>query len=152
MMHALTSIGGRLSGRRVTHEECQALLDAVPAFTSLGLLPLMQQYRLCGTLFLVEVHQTLDRSRVLLHWLSPNEMRDECLSAYPGIVATAFGYLPFGGDESGGGDPYFLRADSPMVFRIRHDLVDVDMAELKPGAIEPVLPSLASLFSEAQLI
>ncbi len=152
MMHALTSIGGRLSGRLATHEECRALLDAVPAYASFGLLPPMQQYRLCGTLFLVEVHQTLDRSRVLLHWLSPNEMQDECASAYPGIVAAALGYLPFGGDASGGGDPYFLRAHSPTVFRIRHDLVDVHKAVLKPGAIEPVLPSLEYLLSAAQLI
>ena len=49
----------------------------------------------------------------------------ESLEGYPGLGILPAGYVNFGGDSGGGGDPYFLpvhEGDDPPLYQVYHDV------------------------------
>jgi hypothetical protein len=49
----------------------------------------------------------------------------ESLEGYPGLGILSAGYVNFGGDAGGGGDPYFVpihEGDDPPLYQVYHDV------------------------------
>ena len=69
----------------------------------------------------------MSRLGASLEWMSPAFTLEEALDTEPGRSVLPFGYLPFGTDLTGGGDPYFLELSQaqadPRVVRIPHEIV-----------------------------
>ena len=88
-------------------------------------LELITSYPLCGAGFELSEGEDLSGLGALLEWMSPAFTLEEALDTEPGRSVLRFGYLPFGTDLTGGGDPYFLdlsqERDDPPVVRIPHD-------------------------------
>jgi hypothetical protein len=102
--------------------------------------------------FTLGATQDISGLGVELEWMTPNDMLVESLEMYPGIAATALGFIAVGTCLLGSGDPYFVRAtsdDDPPLMRIPHDRLGPDLA-LSESAIETVRPHLSDFFRIAK--
>ena len=104
--------------------ELQASLtaDIVPDW----LVGILSQYKLCGTE--LELSREYDASGLgaSVGFLNIDGILSEARDCQPGKSVVPLGFLPFGADLTGSGDPYFLDlrrgSDDPEVVRVPHDL------------------------------
>lgn len=64
-----------------------------------------------------------------IYWFTDEQAREERDDVYPGIAVAKDGFVPVGGCDTGGGNPYFIcTADGPggPLYRIYHDAVRDD--------------------------
>ena len=77
----------------------------------------------------------------------------ESLEGYPGLGILPAGYVNFGGDAGGGGDPYFLpvhEGDDPPLYQVYHD-VGEDAATILANGRQLVAARLSEFFRVAIL-
>ena len=77
----------------------------------------------------------------------------ESLEGYPGLGILPAGYVNFGGDADGGGDPYFLpvnEGDDPPLYQVYHD-VGADTEIILTEGRRLVTPQLSEFFKTAIL-
>ena len=78
----------------------------------------------------------------------------ESLELHPGLDILPAGYVNFGGDAIGGGDPYFVPINEgmdPPLYQVYHDVGDDAATILAEGRIL-VAPSLSEFFRTAVLL
>lgn len=89
-----------------------------------------------------------------MQWLTPEQIADEALNAYPGISVLRSGFIPIGSCMLGS-DPYFVKLGgvdptNPPPVRIPHDYASED--ESYPEEyIEVVSMSLEAFFVHATI-
>lgn len=151
----LQKIQDRLTGYQLSQEEIQLRKDRLPS----GLMPdrladLLMRYPLSGTRFLLSEDDDESHLGVDMRWMTPHEIIDESLLAYPGVIAVKEGYLPIGKCMEGSGDPYFSRMNAsgdPQVVRVPHGSVDIGKSKILTSAIEVVSESLSRFFHLATI-
>lgn len=146
--HQLTGL--KLTEAGVHHLKENLPTELVPSW----LISLLQQYSVIGVCFSLD--EELDESElgVDLKWLTPEQIIEEALYAYPGKAVTELGYLPIGACLSGSGDPYFLKVKGTVVedaalVRIPHDAILDDV--YPENEIEIVQASLSQFFEQSQV-
>jgi hypothetical protein len=121
---ARASAVGR-QGRVLSAEDRHRLTAALPEYPS-WLLDLLSSVPLCG---LELGWQAFDPEPGFdgLGWVEVTDADGilwETLEAHPGLALLPAGYVNFGGDSCGGGDPYFVSvhegADPPL-YQVYHD-------------------------------
>lgn len=111
--------------RTLTDEECRELTAALPIYPA-WLLDLLTTVPLCG-LDLGWLPDDPDWDPELVCYLevsSAKEILSETLEAFPGLTILSAGYVNFGCDAHGGGDPYFIPTNEgmdPPLYQFYHD-------------------------------
>lgn len=142
-----------LRGKKTSMEEVEMLKTALPALPS-WFLDIIAGYPLCGASFFL--NDELDQSGLgaELSWMKPSHIIEEAVRAEPGKSVLGLGYIPFGSDLSGGGDPYFLAVTisecDPPVVRVPHDYAvqspyPIDEIELVSPALSQFIRSSSVL-------
>lgn len=150
MDESLASKLNRLRGRLIDPAEVDSATTALP-WAPRRLLLLMVTYALANAKFTLAESDDESQLGVEMRWLSPAEMLDEALNAYPGIAAASHHYLPVGTCLLGTGDPYFVQSDAPALplYRIPHTAV-TSAGELGVEQVERVSPSLETFLALAR--
>jgi hypothetical protein len=115
-----------LRGRTLPAEERQRLTAALPVYP-VWLLDLLSAVPLCD---LELGWQAYDAEPGFdgVAWIEVSNavgILSESLEAYPGLAILQAGYVNFGGDSGGGGDPYFVpihEGDDPPLYQVHHDV------------------------------
>ena len=141
---------GQLNGRTISDAEVESLKLKLPS----SLVPawyilMLKNFPLVGVSFSLDEEDDESGIGADLKWLNPDEVIEESLSVYPGMVVTRLGYLPVASCLTGSGDPYFLKvkdtgSDNPALVRIPHDSASGD--DYPEGDIEVVCESLSEFF------
>ncbi|MCQ1780415.1 hypothetical protein NOJ05_24655 [Neorhizobium galegae] len=116
---------------------------------------LLQSYRLCQTKFALSEDHDVSGLGAELQWMTPDQIVDEALRAYPGKVVTKMGYLPVAMCLIGSGDYYYINLsasdpDDPPLVRVPHEGVTSPDAYAEEQ-IEVVSETLSKFFRDAQL-
>ncbi len=126
-----------MRGRTLTIDECKRLTIALPVYP-IWLLDLLSVVPLCGLeLGWREFEPELDDDGVA--WVRVSDAEGilwETLEGYPGLGILPAGYVNFGGDAGGGGDPYFVpvdEGDDPPLYQVYHDAGTVAESILTEG-------------------
>lgn len=144
-----------LVGRTLTADEVQRLTTALPVYPA-WLLSLLAGVPLCG---LELGWQTCDPEPDFdgIEWVEVSDADRilwESLEGYPGLAILPAGYVNFGGDVGGGGDPYFIpinEGEDPPVYQVYHD-VGSDAATILAEGRRLVAPRLSDFFRSAMLV
>lgn len=142
LIEALKAKEFLLKGELQRRDELLVLQESLPRGVPDWFLDIMCQFALCGSEF--ELSERDDQSGLgaSLGWLKPEGILSEAKDYQPGISVHNVGFLPFGSDLTGSGDPYFLdlreESDDPMVVRVPHDFA-VER-EYPLDKVEPVCP------------
>lgn len=122
IVEALTCRANDFDGRLATPAEVERLTarlgDLVPPWFT----QMLAAFRLTDCSMILKPQDDITGKGVSLTWLTPDLMISESLDYYPGIVAHQLGYLPFGYNDEGSGEYYFLQTrqqNDPPVVRIR---------------------------------
>jgi hypothetical protein len=113
-------------GRRLTADERNRLTAALPVYPT-WLLDLLSAVPLCG---LELGWQACDSEPGFdgVSWMEVSNAEGillESLEGYPGLAILSAGYVNFGGDSGGGGDPYFIPINEgidPPLYQVYHDV------------------------------
>jgi hypothetical protein len=141
-------------GRTLSSDERNRLTAALPAYPS-WLLDLLTTVPLCG----LELGWQADDAEPDddgLGWVRVSDADGilfESLEAYPGLGILPAGYLNFGKDAIGGGDPYFLpihEGEDPPLYQVYHD-VGQDAATILADGRLLVAARLSDFFRSAVL-
>ncbi|MBX5268671.1 hypothetical protein HJB99_08285 [Rhizobium sp. NLR17b] len=152
----LESKRAQLNGSTISAAEANNVRRKLPLdIDAVFLFDLMQRFPLSGTTW--ELPEAADKSGqgVQLQWLTPEQIADESLNAYPGISVVHAGFIPIGSCMLGSGDPYFLKFKgagirNPPLVRVPHDYA----SEGKPypeEQIEIVSATLEDFFLDATI-
>lgn len=126
LLNALKSKQSLLNGNVQQKSDFAELQSSLPK----KLLPdwfidLLCRYRLCGAEFELAEEEDESGLGASLGWLELQAILSEATECQPGLAVVKMGYLPFGSDLTGSGDPYFLdlsaHSEDPMVVRVPHD-------------------------------
>jgi hypothetical protein len=153
MDELLKRIQAILNGRLVTDDEIVILRHSLPS----NLIPdwltgILKEHRITGSVFVLSEDDDESRLGVEMQWLTPEQIIDEGLNAYPGIVALRRGYLPVGSCLIGSGDPYFLNMsvpEDPPVVRIPHEAASSSGDSIDANSFEMVAQTLTKFFEKA---
>lgn len=143
-----------LRGRTLSADERQRLIAELPTYPT-WLLDLLSAVPLCG---LELGWQAYDPEPDFngLAWIEVSNSDGilwESLEGYPGLAIFPAGYVNFGGDAGGGGDPYFVpvhEGEDPPLYQVYHD-VGADAATILAEGCRLVAPRLSEFFSAAVL-
>ena len=143
-----------IHGRTLTSEERQRIAAALPAYPA-WLLDVLSAVPLCG---LQLGWQAFDPEPEFdgIQWVAVSNADGilwESLEGYPGLGILPAGYVNFGGDADGGGDPYFLPVhdgDDPPLYQVYHD-VGEDAATILENGRQLVAARLSAFFRVAML-
>jgi hypothetical protein len=143
-----------LRGRTLSAEERRRLTAALPAYPA-WLLDLLSAIPLCG---LELGWQAFDPEPDFdgVAWLRVSDADGilwESTEGYPGLAILSAGYVNFGGDSTGGGDPYFVpirEGDDPPLYQVYHD-VGADAATILAEGRQLVAPRLSEFLRAAML-
>ena len=141
-------------GRTLTADERNRLTAALPVYP-IWLLDLLSAFPLCG---LELGWQAYDPEPDFdgVSWVEVSNAEGilwESLEGYPGLAILPAGYVNFGGDASGGGDPYFIPIDEgvdPPLYQVYHD-VGSDAATILAEGRRLVTPRLSEFLGAAVL-
>ena len=143
-----------LRGRTLTPEERQRVSAALSIYP-VWLLDLLSDVPLCGLeLGWPAFDPEPDFDGVL--WVRVSDAGDilwESLEGYPGLGILSAGYVNFGGDADGGGNPYFLpghEGDDPPLYQVQHD-VGADAETILANGRQRVAARLSEFFEMAIL-
>lgn len=133
-------------GHRLSANECQRLTSALPVYPA-WLLDLLAEVPLCG---LELGWQAYDPEPGFdgLAWVEVSNAAGilwESLEGYPGLAILPAGYVNFGGDSGGAGDPYFISVDEgvdPPLYQVYHDVAS-DAATILSKGRRLVAPCLS---------
>lgn len=126
-------------GRTLSSDERQRLTDAIPDYPG-WLLDLLSTVPLVG-LELGWQADDPDEDDDGLAWVRVSDgdgILRESLELYPGLDILPAGYVNFGGDAIGGGDPYFLpinEGEDPPLYQVYHDGGDDAATILAEGRV-----------------
>lgn len=141
-------------GRTLTIDERQRLASALPVYPT-WLLDLLSTVPLCGLeLGWRAFEPAPDFDGVL--WIEVSNADGilwESLEGYPGLGILPAGYVNFGGDSGGGGDPYFLpvhEGEDPPLYQVYHD-VGADAESILADGRQLVASRLSEFFRLALL-
>ena len=115
-----------IRGRTLTNDERQRLATALPVYPT-WLLDLLSAVPLCGLELGWRAFDPEPEFDGVL-WIEVSDANGilwESLEGYPGLGILPAGYVNFGGDSCGGGDPYFLpvhEGDDPPLYHVYHDV------------------------------
>src|SRR5688500_5289673 len=138
-----------MRGRTLTNDERQRLASALPIYPH-WLLDLLSAVPLCGLELgwqAVEPEPGFEG----VPWVTVSDGESilwESLEGYPGLGILPAGYVNFGGDAGGGGDPYFLpvhEGDDPPLYQVFHD-VGADAQTILADGRCLVAPRLSEFF------
>lgn len=151
---ALEKISKQLTGREISADEHLQLIRGLPpACLSKWLFDLMRRHRLASTNFLISEDLDPTGLGVAMQWMTPSDILTEALKTYPGIPASALGYLPIGTCLEGSGDPYFLRTrkdENPALVRVPHEAVDEE-SSLVESSVEVVSDSISDFLTRSTI-
>ena len=142
------------NGRTLTLEERQRVAAALPVYPT-WLLDLLCTVPLCG---LELGWQAFDPEPGFdgVLWLEVSNADGilwESLEGYPGLGILSAGYVNFGGDSGGGGDPYFLpvhEGKDPPLYQVYHD-VGADAETILASGRQLVTARLSEFFRAAMI-
>ncbi|WLQ14315.1 hypothetical protein O5O45_31855 [Hahella aquimaris] len=142
-----------LRGRRITEDEVNRLSSELNYDNRLsGLIKIMTAFPLSHSCFSLSEDIDISNIGLDLKWLSPDQIIDEALNAYPGKLVYKLGYIPIGSCLAGSGDPYFLSPsdslESSKLVRIPHDMAS-NCNSYPTDSIELVCTSLDDFFVNA---
>ena len=143
-----------LRGRTFTPEERQRVSSALSIYP-VWLLDLLSEVPLVG---LELGWQAFDPEPDYdgVNWLRVSDgdgLLWESMEGYPGLGILRAGYVNFGGDADGGGDPYFLpvnEGDDPPLYQVYHD-VGADAETILAEGRQLVTARLSEFFKVAFL-
>lgn len=121
-----------LEGRVADAREIQMIRQALPErLVPDWLAELLTSIPIVGVRFSLKESDDQSGLGAEMEILSVDQMIDEAVRCYPGIVAHPLGYLPIGSCQTGSGDYYYLdlrtsRDTDPRVLRLPHDAVSGD--------------------------
>lgn len=136
-------------GRTLSPDERERLAAALPQYPA-WLLDLLFAVPLCG----LELGWQADAPEpdydgLAWLWVSDGDgILKESLELYPGLAILSAGYVNFGGDATGGGDPYFLpiqEGEDPPLYQVYHD-VGEDAPTILAQGRQLVAPRLSEFF------
>jgi hypothetical protein len=84
----------------------------------------------------------------------PDDIFDETSESYPGLAIKDLGYVCFGTDPTGGGNPFFIpynKGSNPPVFQVYHDVSDQGEEIEKEGMVK-IAGSLSEFFANAKVV
>ena len=143
-----------LGGRTLTADERHRLAAAMPAYPA-WMLDLLATVPVCG---LELGWQAYDREPGFdgVAWIEVSNADGilwESCKGYPGLAILPAGYVNFGGDSGGGGDPYFVpvrEGKDPPLYQVYHD-VGSDAATILAEGRRLVSPRLSEFLRAAVL-
>jgi hypothetical protein len=141
-------------GRSLTEEERHRVVAALPTYPS-WMLDLLSAVPLCG---LELGWQAFDPEPGFdgVLWIEVSNADGilwESLEGYPGLGILPAGYVNFGGDAGGGGDPYFFpvqEGDDPPLYQVYHDM-GVDTETILANGRQLVANRLSEFFNTAMI-
>lgn len=150
----IVKVESLLNGRKATHDEVESLVQQFPKeLVPDWLLLLLRNFPLSGSCFEVDEDDDISEMGADIKWLTPEQILDEGLNAYPGKVVLLLGYLPIGSCLAGSGDPYFIKllddSDDPSLVRIPHECSSDE--NYPEEEIEVVFTHLSELFKVADI-
>lgn len=146
--------GEKYLGRTATQEEIELLGNKFGELIPIWFLNLISELPLIKMEIGWQAHEPEDDYDGIesVEICTPQFMIDESFNAYPGIPILDKGYVCFGIDPRGSGDPYFInfKEDNPSVYQVYHDAGDEAETILLYGKVL-VANTLSDLFKNAKL-
>lgn len=141
-------------GRTLTDDDRSRLIAALPVYPT-WLLELLSAVPLCGLELGWQAYAP-EPSFDGVSWVEVSNVEGilwESLEGYPGLAILPVGYVNFGGDSGGGGDPYFIPINEgvdPPLYQVYHD-VGSDAATILAEGRRLVAPRLSEFLGTAVL-
>jgi len=115
---------------------------------------LLSRYPLAGLCLDYPVHGPAEMSagHLPIQLAEPKDIYREMQQCYPGTAIRKLGYVCFGIDPTGSGDPYFMKVtagENPPVFQVYHDVSRIG-EEIERKGMRKIAGSLTEFFNDAK--
>ncbi|MBN4055074.1 hypothetical protein JYT15_01045 [Acidimicrobium ferrooxidans] len=129
-----------LAGGTVSADELKMLERELGLRLSATIAAMLMSLPLIGLTFTLDDEDDQSGLGCEIEWMTVEQMIDESLNAYPGVVAVSRGLLAVGNCLMGSGDPYFLRIEDGAVVRVPHEAatendLDLEQVELVASSV-----------------